>query len=52
MKENDEKKRYFAPEINVLKCENHDVVRTSEVTKSWNGDWGNGDGDYFISDGN
>lgn len=53
MRENDEKKPYIAPEMKISKLDGADVVRTSEITKSWNSDkWGSGNGDYFVPNGN
>lgn len=53
MRENGVKKAYIAPEMNISKLDGADVVRTSEITTSWDNDkWGSGNGDYFVPNGN
>lgn len=52
MRENGVKKAYIAPEMKISKLDGADVVRTSEITTSWDGKWGSGNGDYFVPNGN
>ena len=52
MRESEVKKAYIAPEMNISKLDSADVVRTSEITTSWDGRWGDGNGDYFVPNGN